>query len=84
MLDGKFGEGMSFAMMLLKKVGDAVGADRMVKAASSHIVSFGYQYYGFLAECRELDEKMLAGVQRFRIPATTNKPSEVAIPAATA
>ena len=72
MLGSKFGKGTAFAMRLLTKVGDAVGADRMVKAASSHIVSFGYQYYGFLAECRELDEKMLEGVQKFRIPATTN------------
>ena len=27
MLDGKFGEGTAFAMRLLTKVGDAVGAD---------------------------------------------------------
>ena len=72
MLEGNFGAGTAFAMELLAKVGDAVGAERMIKAASSHIVSFGYQYYGFLAECRELDEKMLEGVEAFRIPATTN------------
>jgi predicted aconitase len=72
MLEGKFGSGTAFCMKLLTELGDVMGAKRMITPASSHIVSFGYQFYGFVANCRDLDEEMLEGVTKFRILSTTN------------
>jgi len=73
MLDGKFGNGTAFCIRLLIKLGEAAGAERMITPVSSHIVSFGYQFYGFIAEnCKEFDEELLDGVKRFRVLSTTN------------
>lgn len=73
MLEGKMGSGTAFAMRLLTKPGDAMGAERMIQPVSSHVVSFGFQAYGILAEWNtDLDNEMLQGVTRFRVPATTN------------
>ena len=73
MLEGKLGSGTAFAMRLLTKVGDVMGAERMIRPVSSHIVSLAFQTYGILADySKELDEGMLEGVREFRIPATTN------------
>ncbi len=73
MLDGKLGIGTAFAMKLIAKLGDAMGAKRMIGPASSHIVSVGFQGYGIVADWnKDLDNEMLEGVRRFRIPATTN------------
>jgi hypothetical protein len=72
MVEGTFGSGTAFSMNLLTKLADVVGAERMIRPASSHIVSFGYQFYGFVANCRDLDEEMLDGVGTFRVLSTTN------------
>ena len=73
MLNGDFGSGSAFCMRLLSKLGEAVDAERMIPAVSSHIVSFGYQIYGFVADCcKELDSEMLEGVREFKVPSTTN------------
>jgi predicted aconitase len=73
MLEGKMGSGTAFAMRLLSKLGEAMGAERMIKPVGSHVVSFGFQMYGKLAQWnQDLDNEMLEGVREFKIPATTN------------
>lgn len=73
MLNGDLGNGVAYSMRLLTKLGEAMGADRMIKPVGSHIVSLGYQCYGPTAAfSKELDKEMLEGVKQFKIPTTTN------------
>ncbi|HXD39425.1 MAG TPA: aconitase X catalytic domain-containing protein [Ramlibacter sp.] len=46
MLDGAFGEPQRIALSVLAKLGDAYGAQDMVKIASAHIVGSSYQIAG--------------------------------------
>ena len=45
-LDGAFGEPQRIALGVLSKLGDAYGAENMVKIASAHIVGSSYQIAG--------------------------------------
>ncbi|MHB8667786.1 MAG: aconitase X catalytic domain-containing protein [Burkholderiales bacterium] len=45
-LDGAFGEPQRIALSVLTKLGDAYGADSMVRIASAHIVGSSYQIAG--------------------------------------
>ncbi|MFO7555865.1 MAG: aconitase X, partial [Desulfobacterales bacterium] len=46
MMDGAQGQPKRFAMRVLKKFGDATGAERMVPIASAHLVACSYSSVG--------------------------------------
>jgi len=69
-LAGELGEAAAVAMRVVVKVGEALGAERLVRIKSAHISGVSYRNLG--QEGLEFLEELAAMGARFAVPATLN------------